>query len=152
MKLADIQMRDPYVLPLPKEGRYLLFGTTDKNIWSGPGTGFDCYSSRDLVNWDGPFLHRLADGKLLMLWSTTGKDGAYTMGYAVSDGNILGPWRQSAEAIFAQDGGHGMLFRDFGGCLWMTLHRPNNSPNERPMWVEVTERDGGLAVSRGTEF
>ena len=290
MKLADIQMRDPFVLPLPQEGRYLLFGTTDKNIWSGPGTGFDCYSSRDLVNWDGPipafrppvdfwsntqfwapechtwrgryylfatfarderqrgtqiliadkpegpyrlhsdgpvtprdwecldgtlyvdpaskpwmvfchewaqavdgemcaiplsddlrcaigkpvvlfraseagwsrpfesqgrknnqitdgpFLHRLPGGKLLMLWSTTGLNGAYTMGYAVSDGDILGPWRQSAEAIFAQDGGHGMLFRDFGGRLWMTLHRPNNSPNERPMWIEVAERDGGLAV------
>jgi hypothetical protein len=61
------------------------------------------------------------------------------MGYAVSDGGVLGPWRQSAEAIYAQDGGHGMLFRDFGGRLWMTLHRPNNSPNERPMWIDVTD-------------
>jgi arabinan endo-1,5-alpha-L-arabinosidase len=54
-------------------------------------------------------------------------------------------WRQAAEALYAQDGGHGMLFLDFGGRLWMTLHRPNNSPNERPMWVEVVESDGGLA-------
>ena len=54
LQCSDIQMRDPFVLPLPQEDRYLLFGTTDKNMWSGPGTGFDCYSSRDLVNWDGP--------------------------------------------------------------------------------------------------
>ncbi|MBM4164750.1 MAG: glycoside hydrolase [Lentisphaerae bacterium] len=290
MKLTDIQMRDPFVLPVPKEGRYLLFGTTDKNLWSGPGTGFDCYESRDLHNWsgpipafrppadfwantqfwapechawqgryyvfasfarderqrgtqilvadqpegpyqphsdgpvtprdwecldgtfhvdadgkpwmifchewvqvgngemcaiplsadlrcaiskpvllfraaeaawsspfesrgrktnqvtDGPFLHRLAGGKLLMLWSTMGAKGVYTMGYAVSDGSILGPWRQSEKAIFVKDGGHGMLFRDFNGRLWMTLHRPNNTPNERPMWVEVIERDEGLVV------
>ncbi len=51
---ADIQIRDPFILPLPDQGRYLLFGSTDKNIWSGPGEGFDCYSSRDLETWDGP--------------------------------------------------------------------------------------------------
>ncbi len=52
---GDIHIRDPFVLPLPDEGRYLLFGTTDgKNAWSGPGLGFDCYSSRDLEEWEGP--------------------------------------------------------------------------------------------------
>lgn len=70
---------------------------------------------------------------------------------AFDDGSMLGPWRQSAETIFAQDGGHGMLFRDFGGRLWMALHRPNNAPNERPVWVDVMEADGGLTVSRGPE-
>jgi hypothetical protein len=291
MKLSDIQMRDPFVLPLPTEGRYLLFGSTDKNIWSGPGTGFDCYSSRDLENWegpipafrpppnfwantqfwapechpwqgryyllasfarnergrgtqilaadrpegpyrvhsdgpvtprdwecldgtlhrdehgkpwmvfchewvqvedgemcalplsddlrraagaplllfrasaaawvrpmegqgrqnsrvtDGPFMHHLADGRLLMLWSSCGYEG-YAMGYAVSDSGVIqGPWRQSPRAIYGKDGGHGMLFRDFSGRLRMTLHHPNNSPQERPMWLQVVERDGGLALA-----
>jgi arabinan endo-1,5-alpha-L-arabinosidase len=54
MKTSDIHIRDPYILPLPAEGRYLLFGTTGKNAWSGPGLGFDCYESRDLENWTGP--------------------------------------------------------------------------------------------------
>jgi arabinan endo-1,5-alpha-L-arabinosidase len=291
MRRSSIQMRDPYVLPLPEQGRYLLFGSTDKNIWSGPGTGFDCYESRDLENWegpipafrpppgfwsntqfwapechpwqgryalfatfarderergtqilmadlpegpyrqhsdgpvtprdwecldgtlhvdekgqpwmvfchewvqvedgemcaiplspdlksavgepvllfrasaaawarpfegngrennrvtDGPFLHRLTDGQLLMLWSTTGYEG-YAMGYAVSDrGSILGPWHQSPEPIYGKDGGHGMLFRDFDGRLLMTLHHPNDSPNERPTWLEVVERDGVLVLA-----
>jgi hypothetical protein len=290
VKRSDIQMRDPYVLPLAAEGRYLLFGSTDKNIWSGPGTGFDCYESRDLENWDGPipafrppagfwsntqfwapechpwhgryylfasfardgrgrgtqilsadrpegpyglhsdgpvtprewecldgtlygdpdgqpwmvfchewvqvedgemcavplrpdlsaaagepvllfrasaapwarpfeangrqnnrvtdgpFLHRLANGQLLMLWSTTGYEG-YAMGYAVSEsGTIRGPWRQSSQPIYGKDGGHGMLFRDFSGRLLMTLHHPNDSPNERPVWLEVVESNGGLAL------
>jgi arabinan endo-1,5-alpha-L-arabinosidase len=290
MKKSDIQMRDPFVLPLPDEDRYLLFGSTDLNIWSGPGLGFDCFESRDLEGWtgpihafrpppgfwsntqfwapechpwqgryylfasfardgrqrgtqilaadrpegpysvhsdgpvtprdwecldgtlhvdehgqpwmvfchewvqvedgemcaiplsadlrqaagrpvllfraseagwakpfeqsgrsnnrvtDGPFLHRLADGRLLMLWSTIGYEG-YAMGYAVSEsGGIRGPWKQSPQAIYAKDGGHGMLFRDFAGRLHMTLHHPNNSPDERPMWLEVYESETGLAL------
>jgi arabinan endo-1,5-alpha-L-arabinosidase len=290
MKKSDIQIRDPFVLPLPDEGRYLLFGTTDPNAWSGPGLGFDCFESRDLEKWhgpipafrpppgfwsntqfwapechpwqgryylfasfardghqrgtqilvsdrpegpyslhsngpvtprdwecldgtlhvdgdgkpwmvfchewvqvedgeicaipldddlycaigkpvllfraseaswvksfeanerqnnrvtDGPFLRRLSDGRLLMLWSTTGYEG-YAMGYAISDyGNILGPWKQSAQPIYGKDGGHGMLFSDFKGRLLMTLHHPNQSPFERPMWLEVVEHMGGLAL------
>ncbi len=299
LKTSAIQIRDPYILPLPEERRYLLFGTTDKNAWAGPGLGFDCYESRDLENWtgpipafrppanfwsntqfwapechqwaspplwqrrcylfasfakdgrqrgvqilaadrpegpyrlhsdgpvtprewecldgtlfvddagkpwmvfchewvqvedgemcaipltddlraaagdpillfraseaqwarpfevhgrsnnrvtDGPFLHRLASGGLLMLWSTTGYEG-YAMGYAVSaSGGILGPWRQSDAPIYSRDGGHGMLFHDFEGRLWLTLHHPNHTPNERPVWIEVTENGAGLALKSG---
>ena len=54
LQLSEIQIRDPFVLPLPESNEYLLFGSTDPNIWSGPATGFDCYRSRDLVHWEGP--------------------------------------------------------------------------------------------------
>ncbi len=54
-RLSDIQIRDPFVLVLPEERRYWLFGTTDPHAWSGPGIGFDCWSSTDLLAWDGPF-------------------------------------------------------------------------------------------------
>ena len=95
---------------------------------------------------DGPFLHCLSSGQLLVLWSTIGYEG-YAMGYAVSEsGSVLGPWRQSPGALYGKDGGHGMLFRDFGGRLLMTLHHPNRTPHERPVWIEVAERDGGLAI------
>ncbi|MEI7026802.1 family 43 glycosylhydrolase [Paenibacillus sp. y28] len=50
----EIQIRDPFVLPVEKEGTYYLFGSTDKNIW-GPGTGFDAYVGTDLKQWEGPF-------------------------------------------------------------------------------------------------
>jgi hypothetical protein len=95
---------------------------------------------------DGPFLHRLPSGKLLMLWSTTGYEG-YAMGYALSEsGSILGPWLQSPRPVYGKDGGHGMLFRDFSGRLWMTLHHPNNSPFERPVWFEVVEGEAGIEL------
>ena len=56
MKTSDIQIRDPFIVPMPDEGRYYLYGSTDKNIWTTDGaTGFDLHTSTDLENWDGPF-------------------------------------------------------------------------------------------------
>lgn len=55
MNKSDICIRDPFIL-LDKDSEvYYLYGTTDKNVWSGNATGFDAYSSKDLNNWDGPF-------------------------------------------------------------------------------------------------
>ncbi|MGW8481742.1 glycoside hydrolase family 43 protein [Microbacterium sp. NPDC055903] len=54
MRLDDIQIRDPFVLPDAGTGRYWLFGSTDENIWDGPATGFDTYWSDDLEEWNGP--------------------------------------------------------------------------------------------------
>ena len=54
MRTGEIQIRDPFVVPMEDEGMYYMFGTTDKNCWLPPGTGFDCYKSRDLDEWEGP--------------------------------------------------------------------------------------------------
>ena len=54
MHRSDIQIRDPFVLPLPDERRYILYGTTDANPWNAPGTGFDAWVSDDLEEWTGP--------------------------------------------------------------------------------------------------
>ena len=54
MDASEIQVRDPFILPVAETGEYFLFGSTDRDVWHGPGTGFDCYRSRDLVAWDGP--------------------------------------------------------------------------------------------------
>ena len=120
-----------------------LTALLESATWSKP---FETDGHQDNRVTDGPFLHRLADGRLLMLWSTLGYDG-YAMGYAISDsGGILGPWKQSPQPLYGKDGGHGMLFRDFTGRLQMTLHHPNESPHERPMWLEVIEQHDGLAL------
>lgn len=55
LSLADIQIRDPFILWSEAEGQYYLFGSTDPNIWDGPGIGFDTYRSADLAAWTGPF-------------------------------------------------------------------------------------------------
>jgi arabinan endo-1,5-alpha-L-arabinosidase len=297
MRRTDIQIRDPFVLPVPDEGAYYLFGSTDPDIWDGPGIGFGCYRSADLVDWkgpvaafrpppgfwspgcywapevhrygdawfmfatftgadghrgtqvlraprpdgpyepwsegpvtprdwpcldgtlhvdaggpwlvfchewiqcrdgevcamrlasdlrtavgdvmhlfrgseakwsvpfdgaasiadtpgpafvtDGPFLHRAADGQLLMLWSSFGARG-YAMGVARSEtGSVLGPWHQADEPIWAADGGHGMLFRALDGQLHLTLHTPNQTPHERALFVPIDEANGRLLTRLG---
>lgn len=295
MKTNDIQIRDPYIYPDPQQKRYYLFGTTDTDPWRGPGQGFDCYSSQDLQEWegpipafrpsadfwgkenfwapelhhfngrfyifasfiapqryrathiltaeslsgpyfplvdepvtpkdwqcldgtlhvdeagnpwivfchewvqihngsicamrltadlkkaagrpillfnasealwvkesgwpekdakyrfptyvtDGPSLHRLSDGTLIMLWSSLGKKG-YAMGLCRSEsGQITGPWHQLPEPIWAEDGGHGMIFKSFEGQLMLTFHSPNKTPNERAVFVEIEEKDGGIQL------
>jgi arabinan endo-1,5-alpha-L-arabinosidase len=297
MRLDEIQIRDPFVVTLPEEGAYHLFGSTDPNIWDGPGIGFDCYRSVDLVEWegpvaafrpprgfwspgcfwapevhryrdawfmfatftsgdghrgtqvlradrvdgpyqpwsdgpvtpldwpcldgtlhvdasgpwlvfchefiqcgdgevctvplapdlrttagdvvrlfqassakwsvpfegmesiaeapapyfvtDGPFLHRAADGQLLMLWSSFGARG-YALGVARSErGSVLGPWHQDDEPIWAEDGGHGMLFRALDDRLHLALHTPNQTPHERARFVPIDEVDGRLLIASG---
>lgn len=90
---------------------------------------------------DGPFLHRLENGGLIMLWSSFRK-GAYTVGVAQStSGEILDPWTQLAEPLYAGDGGHCMVFRDFEGQLRLAFHRPNDFPGERPHFVPLQENE-----------
>ncbi|GAA2011012.1 glycoside hydrolase family 43 protein [Microbacterium ulmi] len=286
LRLAGIQIRDPFVLTVAETGTYYLFGSTDKDIWRGPAEGFDCYRSADLEQWvgpipafrppagfwsdrnywapevhaydgrffmfatftaegvrrgtqilvsdapsgpyvpwgdgpvtprewecldgtlhvdeagdpwivfchewaqvwdgeivaqrlspdlsraigeplvlfraseapwverlrhprvpedvaayvtDGPFLHRLASGGLIMLWSSFGGSG-YAMGIARSaSGRVQGPWVQEDAPIWARDGGHGMIARTLDGGLLLTLHQPNETPLERAVLLELEE-------------
>ena len=93
---------------------------------------------------DGPFLYRTSGGKLLMLWSTFGKHG-YAIGYSVSQsGGIEGPWVPAEQPLFDRDGGHGMLFTDKSGQLMLTIHSPNDTPNERAVFLPVIDTGDGL--------
>lgn len=95
-------------------------------------------NQRDFVT-DGPFLYRPEPDRLVMLWSSFGVSG-YAVGVADSTtGQITGPWKQRAKPLYAQNGGHPMLFRDFEGDLRMSLHAPNDSPEERPQFLRVGE-------------
>ena len=97
---------------------------------------------------DAPWLHRSRSGKLFMLWSSFG-DGGYTVGIAVSEsGKLAGPWVQQAEPIYAEDGGHPMLFRTFDGTLMMTLHSPNSGPNQRIHFFEMEDTGETLRIAR----
>jgi arabinan endo-1,5-alpha-L-arabinosidase len=95
---------------------------------------------------DGPFLHRLASGELIMLWSSFSMDD-YTIGVARSaSGEILGPWQQVPEPLYAEDGGHCMVFHTFDGQLRLAFHRPNRSPDERPQFVTLRETASSLEI------
>ncbi len=95
---------------------------------------------------DGPSLHRLANGDLIMLWSSFG-EGGYTVGVAKSaSGDILGPWQQQPKPLYAGDGGHCMIFRAFDGQLWLTFHRPNPFPDERPQFLPLRETGSTVEI------
>ncbi|TVY08547.1 glycoside hydrolase family 43 protein [Paenibacillus cremeus] len=288
----DLQLRDPFVIPVPEEGVYYLFGSTDRNIW-GKGIGFDVYVGKDLNAWDGPYaafrpeadfyaennfwapevykhqercymfatfrrkdnnllgtavlvsdslrgpfvphsdgpvtpkdwssldgtlyideaglpwmvfchewqqvadgqvcamrlsldlresagepvvlftaseapwttsfqhprypdqdnyvtdgpsMYRAKNGELLMLWASF-INNTYALGVARSaSGSVLGPWVQDAEALYQSDGGHAMLFEALDGRLMLAIHTPNQTPNERPLFLEVEEQEGRLRV------
>lgn len=92
---------------------------------------------------DGPFLWRTDAGKLLCLWASF-SEGGYTEGVAVSDnGEIDGHFTQ-IDPIFAENGGHGMVFRALDGSLYLTLHTPNEHMKERPVFYPVHEENGLL--------
>jgi len=97
---------------------------------------------------DGCFLHRLANGHLIMLWSSFAADG-YCQAVAHSlSGEITGPWVQERWPIYTNDGGHGMIFTSLKGQLTMCLHQPNSAFNERPLFLPVVERGNRLIVAR----
>ncbi len=96
---------------------------------------------------DGPFLYRFKSGKLIMLWSSFSERGGYTVGYATSEsGTIHGPWTQEELPLYAQDGGHAMLFRAFGGELMMSLHCPNIHEKKRILIFEMDDSKDKLAI------
>jgi len=101
---------------------------------------------------DGPFLHRLSDGTLLLLWSSFDAEGAYCLGAARSEGGELaGPWIQEEKPIVAGGAGHGMVFRSYAGTLFLALHSPNRTPEERLELVELVERGGSLRARYARE-
>lgn len=79
-----------------------------------------------------------------MLWSSFGTDG-YALGIARSrSGAIQGPWEHLPHPLFTSDGGPGMLVCTFNGQLVLTLHQPNQWPNERAQLFLIEENSEGI--------
>ena len=95
---------------------------------------------------DGPFVCRLADGKLSILWSGWSKDG-YAVGQAVSEsGYLTGRWTHLEGMFYAPNGGHGMLFETMEGELCYTLHYPDDKYKESPVFFSVEEEGDRLII------
>jgi arabinan endo-1,5-alpha-L-arabinosidase len=91
---------------------------------------------------DGPFVYKTRAG-LCLLWSSLSASG-YAIGTAASNNGITGPWTQAEEPLYSGDGGHGMVFRDKSGALLLAIHTPNNTPDERPVFLPLRETATGL--------
>ena len=56
LKLTDIQIRDPFILPVNEEKVYYLYAATREGTRAKSGKpGVCAYKSNDLKNWHGPF-------------------------------------------------------------------------------------------------
>jgi beta-xylosidase len=93
-----------------------------------------------------------------MLWSPSVASG-YSVAVARSEsGELDGPWVAESDLLFAKDldggadGGHGSLFTDEHGQLWLVVHSPNSGAPERPTFIPLIEKDNklvwGLAKSK----
>ena len=93
---------------------------------------------------DGPFLYRLESGRLVMIWSTCADN--YLQCVAISDnGSVSGKWSH-LEPLFTEDGGHGMVFKGLDSKLRLTLHCPNKSLCERPVFFDLKETETTLTI------
>lgn len=95
---------------------------------------------------DGPFLHRTRAGDLLMLWSSTSKNGYGTAFARSQSGLITGPWIQDEEPLDLKDAGHAMIFRTFEGQLMLTMHQPNTGSKERAVFLPLSETENQLQL------
>jgi len=97
---------------------------------------------------DGPFVRRLRSGALALLWSSFDATGNYCLGVATSNsGQLRGPWRQSPQPLVVGDAGHGMIFEALDGRVFLAVHSPNDTPNERAKFVGLEEVDGELILT-----
>ncbi len=87
---------------------------------------------------DGPSVIGKENGKLQMIFSSWGT-GGYTVGIAESDsGKLLGKWHH-INRIICRDSGHGMVFTEMNGKRMLAVHAPNDTPNERPVFLNLDE-------------
>lgn len=104
---------------------------------------------------DGCFLYTTQNDNLLMIWSNFCAEG-YCVGIARSkNGKVDGEWEQTEELLFSPkaiggyDGGHGMIFRDHDGQMYLCIHAPNNpcgARMERPIFLPLQEKDDTLKL------
>ncbi|WP_042456055.1 glycoside hydrolase family 43 protein [Neobacillus dielmonensis] len=123
-------------------GKPILLLQASEAGWTVPVRG-----EADFVT-DGPYLYRALNGELLMLWSSKSKHG-YAVGISKSrSGQLNGPWLHEPNPLIDEDGGHAMLFKTFAGELKLAIHSPNRSPNERPIFLTIVEKNNQLLVKR----
>lgn len=141
LRKEEIQLRDPFVVPVASEGKYYMYGSTDPNIW-GKGIGFDVYVSKDLELWEGPFTifrpeegffaennfwapEVYAYGGRYYMFATFRRKDNNLLGTAVlTADNLLGPFTPHSDGpVTPKDWSSldGTLFQDEEGQPWMVF-------------------------------
>ena len=86
---------------------------------------------------DGPFIYDAPDGTMFMTWSSMGEDSIYFVAQAKSDGGVDGTWHHDLPLVTDSDCGHGMIFKNFEGQEYLSLHCGNSSGKEYPAFIKI---------------
>lgn len=95
---------------------------------------------------DGPFLHKLSSGKLMMIWSPYLQDHYVVLKAYSQSGSVKGPWVHEDKPLFDNDGGHGMIFKDKDGKYILSIHSPEKHNLERAHLFELGEKDDSIVI------
>jgi len=103
---------------------------------------------------DGCFMYETENDGLMMIWSNFDDEENYCVGIAHSDnGFVDGKWTHEKTPLFSKkttgkhDGGHGMIFKDDNGKMYMAVHSPNiptDDCGEKTIFIPVREENGTL--------
>ncbi|MDF2959704.1 MAG: glycoside hydrolase [Paenibacillus sp.] len=127
------------------QGEPVVLFRASEAAWPTPFVA-EKYKTRNNFVTDGPYILKASNGQLLMLWASF-IHNSYALGVARSEsGNVLGPWVHEEKALYQNDGGHGMIFKTFEDELILTIHTPNKTPQERPIFLKIAENEGKLTV------
>lgn len=117
---------EPITLFSASQGKSWVRSLTNRQ-WDGP-----------IYVTDGPFLYRKSPRELLLLWASFGEHG-YVEAVARSDnGEIDGHWTIDEKPLFADNGGHGMVFESKENQTYLVLHQPNKTPEEHPVLIPLS--------------
>ena len=122
--------------------------TEPRVLWSGadhPDVYEACKDSGHYIT-DGPYLYKCKNRDLISIWSSFGTKGYAELISKSDNGDIDGNWSVLKEPLWAENGGHGMLFEDYEGNLKFVMHYPNDATFERPVIKAVFDKDGNLSV------
>lgn len=95
---------------------------------------------------DGPQMFRTQTGRLGMLWASWGKERYIQCVCYSESGTIAGPWVQEPEPFLANNSGHGMLFRTFGGKLIYLVHHSEGKGPRKPQYWNVDDSGDKLVL------
>ena len=102
---------------------------------------------------DGCWMYTTATGELLMIWSNFDAQGYVVAIARSSNGRLDGEWIHEEKLLYSKymtgtyDGGHGMIFTDTDGQMYLSFHSPNaaeGNRKERPTFLAIREENGTL--------